>query len=278
MTWGWEELMLHYPSESMQTEHGPVSGRFAGAGTDIVLLHGIGSGSGSWVYQLAALADGYSVAAWDAPGYGDSTDLDADWPDADDYAAVLEALLDAREIDRCILVGHSLGALIAARFAATHPERVSALILADPAAGHGPRSDAEREERLSARLERFDRLGAERHAEERAPALLSNNATAEQTALVRWNMARLRRSGYEKAARLLATGDIFADLARVQSPTSVLCGSEDGITSPESCRRIAEAGPHPCPYREIHGAGHVSYVEAAEAFSAAVIKIARSVS
>ena len=159
-----------------------------------------------------------------------------------------------------------------------HPERVSALVLADPAAGHGLRSEAEREERLASRLERFDRLGAERHAEEHAPALLSRDATAEQVALVRWNMARLRQSGYRRAARLLASGDITADLRRVTVPATVLYGSEDTVTPPERCRSLAAAMPQPCPCRELAGAGHASHVEAADEFSAAVRDISAVVS
>ena len=50
MTWGWEELMPQYPSVTVQTGHDTVSGRFAGEGVDIVLLHGIGSGAGSWMF------------------------------------------------------------------------------------------------------------------------------------------------------------------------------------------------------------------------------------
>ena len=270
--------MERHPAQAVETDTGTLSHRSAGTGPDIVLLHGIGSGSGSWVFQLEALSGTCRVTAWDAPGYGGSTDSAPDRPAATDYAEPLRNLLDARGIGRAVVVGHSLGALIAARFAAMHPQRVSALVLADPAAGHGLRSRAEREARAAARVERFDRLGAERHAEERAPDLLSQAATAEQVALVRWNMARLRPSGYRKAARLLASGDITADLPRITAPAAVLFGGEDAITSPESCRRIAAAIPQPCPCREFPGAGHACYVEAADAFSAAVRDIAAGVS
>ena len=274
----WEALMRRYPARAVETDTGILSFRSTGAGPDIVLLHGIGSGSGSWVYQLATLSDTHRVTAWDAPGYGGSAEPESAWPGAADYAEPLRTLFDARGIRCAVVVGHSLGALIAARFAVMHPERVSALVLADPAAGHGLRSEAEREERLASRLERFDRLGAERHAEEHAPALLSRDATAEQVALVRWNMARLRQSGYRKAARLLASGDITADLRRVSVPATVLYGSEDTVTPPERCRSLAAAMPQPCPCRELAGAGHASHVEAADEFSAAVRDISAVVS
>lgn len=270
----WETLLDAYPARAIDTAAGRIGVRRAGSGPDLVLLHGIGSGSGSWVHQLTSLSARHRVTAWDAPGYGDSDEPAAGAPDASVYSAALAALLDALGIGQCVLVGHSLGALIATRFAAEHGDRVSALILANPAAGHARLAPDERARRLSDRLEKFERLGAERHAEERSGALLSADAPPEARALVRWNMARLRGTGYAKAARLLAEGDLVADAARVAVSGAVICGGADGITPPDTCHRIAEAFEPAYPYREIPGAGHASYVEAPEAFGALVTEFA----
>src|SRR5205823_12453310 len=74
--------------------------------------------------QLEALSTRFRVVAWDAPGYGASTPLAIEHPDAGNYAAALDAWLGALGVDRCHLVGQSLGTLIAARFAAAQPGRV----------------------------------------------------------------------------------------------------------------------------------------------------------
>ena len=63
-----------------------------GAGTPIVLLHGIGSNAQSFASFMQAL-EGRPILAWDAPGYGTSQPLAAEWPDASDYAAALNRLL-----------------------------------------------------------------------------------------------------------------------------------------------------------------------------------------
>ena len=63
--------------------------RDGGAGTPIVLLHGIGSNAQSFVPLMQALDGRYPTLAWDAPGYGDSQPLTVDWPDASDYAAAV---------------------------------------------------------------------------------------------------------------------------------------------------------------------------------------------
>jgi len=65
-----------------------ISYREAGAGPALVLLHGIGSSSASWLFQLESLA-GYRLIAWDAPGYGGSAFLSA----ADDLGAAPSAHL-----------------------------------------------------------------------------------------------------------------------------------------------------------------------------------------
>jgi pimeloyl-ACP methyl ester carboxylesterase len=256
------------PVEEITTAAGRLTLRRAGAGAGLVLLHGIGSGAASWAWQLDGLADRYHMTAWNAPGYGGSTLPAADWPDAGDYAAALDALLAALEIERCVLVGHSLGALIAARLAAEHSERVAGLVLADPAAGHRRLDEADRRQRLDARIGRFRDLGPVAHAVARAPRLLSPDATADQLALVRDNMERLDDAGYLKAARLLAGGDILADVARIERPALVICGAVDQITPPAGCRTVAEAFARPCPFVEIPGAGHASYIEAPSVFNA----------
>ena len=77
-----------------------------------------------------------TVIAWDAPGYGASAPLSVDWPSAQDYADALTRLLDRLSIQRAILIGHSLGAIMAARFAAAHAARVAGLALISPAVGY----------------------------------------------------------------------------------------------------------------------------------------------
>ncbi len=67
---------------------------------------------------------GYRVLAWDMPGYGESPMLAATPADAGDYADALARMLDRAGVEQTILVGHSLGALVAAAFAAKYPQRV----------------------------------------------------------------------------------------------------------------------------------------------------------
>lgn len=88
---------------------------------------------------------GYRVLAWDMPGYGESPMLAAAPANAGDYADALARMLDRAGVEQTILVGHSLGALVAAAFAAKYPQRVLYLVLADVAQGYGQAEAAQRE-------------------------------------------------------------------------------------------------------------------------------------
>lgn len=149
----------------------------AGSGPPLVLLHGIGSAATSFRHQLEALSARFRVVAWDAPGYGASTPLALEHPDTSDYAAALDGWLGALGIDRCHLVGQSLGTLIAARFAAEEPRRVLSLTLAGVARGHGPLPPPERQRLLAQRLDDLTQLGPHGMAEKRGPRLLGPEAT-----------------------------------------------------------------------------------------------------
>src|SRR3546814_5731935 len=107
----------------------------AGEGPALVLLHGIGSGARSWKNQLPSLSSSFRVVVWDAPGYGRSSPLAAEAPEAEDYADALGAFLAPLGIAGAHLVGHSLGAVIAARCALRHPPRVLTLTPASSPAG-----------------------------------------------------------------------------------------------------------------------------------------------
>jgi pimeloyl-ACP methyl ester carboxylesterase len=231
----------------------------AGAGMPIVLLHGIGSNAGSFVPLMLALDERPRLLAWDAPGYGDSTPLPVEWPDASDYAAALNRLLARLGMSRCVLVGHSLGTLIAARFALISPRQVAALCLVSPSLGGGVNKGAALPPAVAERLEQLDRLGAEAFAAARAPLLLADPAADPDVlqALVR-AMAAVRRPGYDQAARMLASARMLDDAAKIRVPTAVVVGLQDRITPPATARRVFEALPVSAQHNflEIPAAGH----------------------
>ncbi|MCW2757293.1 MAG: 2-hydroxy-6-ketonona-2,4-dienedioic acid hydrolase [Nocardioidaceae bacterium] len=103
----------------------------AGAGPDLVLLHGTGGHLEAYARDVAGLAEDFTVTLYDMVGHGWS-----DLPDTpyttDVLADHLIGLLDALGIERTHLSGESLGGWVAAWAAAYHPERVDRMVLNTP--------------------------------------------------------------------------------------------------------------------------------------------------
>jgi pimeloyl-ACP methyl ester carboxylesterase len=237
--------------------------RGAGIGT-VVLLHGIGSNSGSWLAQLSHGLGVGRVLAWNAPGYGDSSAVAPLRPAAQGYAIKLWQWLDVLGIQNVHLVGHSLGCIMAARSAVLAPQRVSRLTLLSPAQGYATATQAEREQKRSDRLNTLATLGVQGMAEKRSSAMLSANATAQQKATVQALMGSINVAGYTQAVHLLMDANVGSDLAAVpQVNARVACGTADTITPPAGCAALATRFNF--PYTDIEGAGHAIAVEAPDA-------------
>jgi len=261
-----ERLAAQFPERSVVLHAGVrVSlrecGTVSGGALPLVCLHGIGSGSASWLETALLLAPRTRVIAWDAPGYGASSPLPMDAPPGSAYAQRLVELLDALGIARCVLVGHSLGALMAAPALqrTDAAARFASLVLISPARGYGsPARSAERERVRSQRLRELAELGIAGMAAQRSVRLLSEHASPVARAWVRWNMARLHERGYRQAIELLCASDLLAHLP-TQAPTRVACGALDVVTPPAACAEIAQAAG--VALHSIAAAGHACYVE-----------------
>lgn len=257
------QLQQRFPQRLVQLASGAQAIREAGHGPAIVLLHGIGSGAASWLQVALQLSQHARVIAWDAPGYGDSSPLANPAPQAVDYARRLRQLLDALQIDDCLLVGHSLGALSAAALAQQQPQRVRRLVLISPARGYGDPARAEQAQQVrSQRLHNLEQLGIAQMANQRSAHMLSPAASSEARAWVQWNMARLLPQGYRQAIELLC-GDDLLRYAALAVPCEVHCGAADSITRPEDCQALAKALG--AAFALIAEAGHASPIEQPEA-------------
>jgi pimeloyl-ACP methyl ester carboxylesterase len=249
-------------------------------GSVLVMLHGVGSNAASFSPLLDHLPRDWRLIAWNAPGYGGSAPLAAEWPLALDYAAALRAFLDRLGLKRVLLAGHSLGCLMAASFAATHRERVARLLLSSPALGHGVPRGAALSAAAQARIDDLETLGPDQFAALRAPRLVYQpEENQEIVRRVRDGMARVCVPGYPQAARMLASGRLIDDAERLQVPTDVIVGAEDVVTPPDSARRAHAAlrDPWRGSLTVIPDAGHALYQQAPAAFAGALAAFAETV-
>lgn len=101
-------------------------------GETIIFLHGLGSYIPAWSKNIGALREQYRCIALDFPGYGKSSK--GEYPfSMEFYADTVKELMDALNIYKATLCGHSMGGQVAMTAALRHPERVKQLILVDPA-------------------------------------------------------------------------------------------------------------------------------------------------
>lgn len=258
-----DQLEREFPQSTVHLPNGTqVSVRQRGGLSDkpsVVLLHGISSGAPSWLHAALAL-DGMHVVAWDAPGYGASTPLNMPAPMAADYAARLHDLLQTLKISSCVLVGHSLGALMGAAYArGLGASVVSRLVLISPAGGYGAPEKAESREKVrQQRHEALKTLGVKGMAQRIDQRLLSPAAAEAARLWVRWNAERLQPAGYLQAVELLCQADLGAGGA-LSIPVEVHCGDADVVTPPDASAAWAEKLS--APFMLIARAGHASPTE-----------------
>jgi pimeloyl-ACP methyl ester carboxylesterase len=105
----------------------------AGEGPDVVLIHGVTGDLSIWFLceAMGVLGRSFRVSAYDLRGHGYS-DVPPDGYTSADQARDVMAIMDALDIDRAMLLGHSFGAVIAMHTAVLYPDRTEALVLSDP--------------------------------------------------------------------------------------------------------------------------------------------------
>lgn len=205
-----------------------------GSGPAIVMLHGLG-GTSNTFHTLVGGLDGYRVLRPDLPGAGRSPLR----PGLRTIAGLARAVTDALKatgVSRAILVGHSMGSLLAQHMAVTAPHRVQGLILfgaltePPPAARQG----------LLERAETALRDGMSGIADTVADTSLSAQSRAENPvvhAFVKESLMRQPPAGYAAHCRALAQARALVPL-KIRAPVHLITGAEDGVAPPAMAKTL----------------------------------------
>jgi pimeloyl-ACP methyl ester carboxylesterase len=245
----------------------------AGSGPLLVLVHGAASDSRIWRPQIEALADEFTVVAWDEPGAGRSPDVPSEFALAD-YADCLAALIRSLDLGPARVAGLSWGGTVALELYRRHPEAVAALILADTYAGwKGSLPEAEVRARVDG-LREMLAVGEERF-DPTLPGLFAGDPPAEFVPLLEATAADVRPDSMRTALLLMAEADLSEVLPTIAVPTLLIWGEEDGRSPLSVARRFEEAIPG-AELVVIPGAGHVSNLEQPDAFNDAVRAFCRA--
>jgi len=233
--------------------------------TTVVLLHGIGGAA--WKPTLEALAP-TPVLDWPLPGYGGAPLLAetsfAAWAEA------LRAALDAADVPRADIIGHSIGGMLAQDFALRFPERVRRLVLYATTPSFGGRDPAFAESFLRERLAPLDSgTTLAGLADATIPLMFSDAAPPEAIAAATRAMAAVPEAAYRATLRCLVTFNRRDDIARLAVPTLLLAGERDPLAPPRTMERMRGAIPD-AQLVVLAGAGHLAHLEHPAAFNAAI--------
>lgn len=267
--------------EERRINLGGLTTRYFTAGNDgspLVLLHGDGESALDWSWVLPKLAARHRVWAPDFPGTGDSAKPKREYS-PEFLAQFVADFLSALAIERAVLVGNSLGGLVALRLALSHPEQVAALVLAD-SSGLG--------QSVSPLLSNLTvpwygevaiawaktPLGAKQRAWSRAALLFAHPWQVPETWLAEQERMALLPGFLEASlSSLRAQLNVFGQhqvlldsLGQLQMPTLVVWGTDD-LVLPKSQGQDAVSRLQQGQLALIPDCGHLPHVERPELFT-----------
>ena len=245
----------------------------------VALLHGVGGGRRIWGTEAggtaqALAAAGCRVIALDLPGYGDSP-LPAELSTAAMADAVVDTLraLDARP---AVLLGHSMGGMVAQEIAARDPDAVRALVLACTSPAFGKPGGDWQQGFLRDRLAPLDAgLGMAALARQLVAGMVSPQADAAAVEAGAACMARVPEATYRAALQAIVGFDRREALPHITVPTLCLAAEHDRTAPPEVMARMAARIPG-ASLAVLPGAGHLANVEQPAAFATAVLDFLRA--
>jgi pimeloyl-ACP methyl ester carboxylesterase len=249
--------------------------RLCGDGPPLLLLHGGLCDSRVWSAAIEALAEEFTVVAWDAPGCGGSSDPPERFR-MPDFARCLAGFIDALDLRSAHVLGHSWGATLALELYRHRPSAARTLLLVGAYAGWaGSLPPAEVERRLAYALEVAE-LGRQGFEPPSARGIFSEAMPADRAAQLTAVMSEIRPAGTRTMARAIAEADLRSTLARITVPTLLLYGANDERAGRTAAEPLHAAIPT-STLVFMPGLGHECYLEDADAFHAEVRHYLRSV-
>ena len=234
-------------------------------GDPVLFLHGYGADLNNWLFNQPAVAANHTTYALDLPGHGGSAKAVGDGTIASLAAAVL-AFMQAREIAKAHLIGHSMGGAVALALVTGQPDKVASATLVCPA-GLGP-------EIAMDYIDGF--IGASRRKKlEPVLQMLVANPDLVTGEMIEDVLKYKRLDGVDAALRTLRDalfpggkqGLVFKDrLAEAQVPIQVLWGGQDRVVPASHGQGL----PARVQVTVFEDAGHLAHMEKAGEVNAAI--------
>lgn len=241
----------------------------------LILIHAFPLTRKMWEEQMEPLSKQFHVVRYDVRGFGNSTDTHAQIT-FEQHADDLLSLIQKLQLNKPILCGLSMGGYIALRFCERHPEAVGGLILADTKAeADGNEAKIKRAQGVQAImnqglvpfLEGFVKGAISSHSAEARPSLPETiKALALENSPLFVSSALIAMAG---------RSDTTEALKKFEFPVLIIVGKEDKLTPVEQSEKMKSFIPQ-AKLVVIPQVGHLSNLEAPQAFNEAVLWFLRS--
>jgi pimeloyl-ACP methyl ester carboxylesterase len=218
-------------------------------GVPVVMLHGVTDSWRSFAPVLPHLPSSVRAFAVTQRGHGDAS-RPGDYA-LDDYAGDVAGFMDAVGLESAVLVGHSMGTIVASRFAIAHPERVDGLVLA------GGATTFVSDDTLAMRdeLRAMDAPPDLEYIREFQVGTMATEPAPEFLEMVIGESARLPLAVWRGAWEDTVLADYADGLPRITAPTLVVWGDRDNFCSREQQAKLVAAVPS-SRLRTYEGRGH----------------------
>ena len=253
---------------------GQIAYRETGTGQTLFFLHGMNGNSKSWENLFYSLSSSFRVVAWDAPSFGGS---DVFGDNIEEYKNAAKALIETLKLKKIILIGHSMGGLIASQLAYDNDVSVSGLILSSSHLGFGCKKGEPLMERYANRLKTFStKLSDIDYAMERAQR---NTPAGTSESVIKFlaNVALdIRKESIRDGGRMSQEADNTNICKDLKVPVLILSGGKDTVISTEMHASLIAALPraHKVVFPK---AGHASFAEYPDQFNYQVTEFAKKV-
>ena len=252
-------LNIHYKYSKGSAEH------------TFVFINSLGTDFRIWDGVVDELKAHSSVLCFDKMGHGLSQVSEKPYKIAD-YASDVISLMDSLHIGKAILVGLSIGGVIAQYMAIHHPERIEKLVVSNSAPKVGTF------ESWATRIDKVKNEGIAAIADGILKVWFSEHFRAGRTAELAGYKQMLCNSniaGYLKACEALQVNDLTGNIKNIKLPALFIAGSEDGSVNPVMVKQAAEQLPG-AAYTEIPGVGHIPCAEQPELYADILLKFAKN--
>jgi cis-3-alkyl-4-acyloxetan-2-one decarboxylase len=211
-----------------------------GSGPVVVLIHGIASSSVTFEKVIPLIEPDHRVIAIDLLGFGESPAPDDATYTIEEHVAALERTIDRLRLrGDFTLVGHSMGSLIAARYASTRRRGLRRLVLVSPPIYLAPGAIGSRRDRASMGLylRAYEYLRTNKEFTIRAAAGLARLSPIKNLLVVSEQNWRPFVLSLENS---IESQTSVSDLAAVRVPVEVVYGSIDPLVTPSGIRVIGQ--------------------------------------